>query len=70
MAAGFSLLKESQISETLLLEEMISCLTAGDFTPTANHVFQTLFPLLQCVQNMVETLFVHLEVLCVHIEPS
>lgn len=28
------------------------------------------FPLLQCVQNMVETLFVHLEVLCVHIEPS
>lgn len=67
MAAGFSLLKESQISETLLLEEMISCLTAGDFTPTANHVFQTLFsPLTVCAEYGGNLVCTFRSTLCTH----
>lgn len=46
---------------------MISCLTAGDFTPTANHVFQTLFsPLTVCAEYGGNLVCTFRSTLCTH----
>lgn len=46
---------------------MISCLTAGDFPPTANHVFQTLFPpLTVCAEYGGNLVCTFRSTLCTH----